>query len=156
MHIFRITLKWSTVDPQHLHDAYKIEPFSIHFSFCEKISINYLLNIHISLRKVIGVFDFKNNVAVVTGSSRSIGRGIVLALATGGCAVTINYSKSRDEAEEVVNTIRQMGGKAVAVKCGVSKREEVENLSTATVDAFETRYITGKILLVDGGRRDFL
>ncbi len=82
------------------------------------------------------MYDFKNKVAVVTGSSRSIGRSIALALARGGCAVTINYSKSRDEADEVVNSIRQIGGKAIAVKCDVSKREEVENLFSATVDAF--------------------
>lgn len=82
------------------------------------------------------MFDFKNKVAVVTGSSRSIGRSIALALARCGCAVTINYRKSRDEADEVVNSIRQMGGKAIAVKCDVSKREEVENMFTATVDAF--------------------
>ena len=83
------------------------------------------------------MFDFKNKVAVVTGSSRSIGRSIALALARCGCAVTINYSKSRDEADEVVNSIRQMGGKAIAVKCDVSKREEVENMFSATVDAFD-------------------
>jgi NAD(P)-dependent dehydrogenase (short-subunit alcohol dehydrogenase family) len=82
------------------------------------------------------VLDFKDKVAVVTGSSRSIGRSIALALARCGCAVTINYRKSRDEADEVVNSIRQMGGKALAVKCDVSKREEVENMFTATVDAF--------------------
>ncbi|EMR73938.1 dehydrogenase of unknown specificity, short-chain alcohol dehydrogenase like [Thaumarchaeota archaeon SCGC AB-539-E09] len=82
------------------------------------------------------MFDFKDKVAVVTGSSRSIGRSIALALARCGCAVTINYRKSRDEAEEVVNSIRQMGGKAIAVKCDVSKREEVENMFTATINAF--------------------
>jgi len=82
------------------------------------------------------VFDFKDKVAVVTGSSRSIGRGIALALARCGCAVTINYRKSRDEANEVVNSIRQMGGKAIAVRCDVSKREEVENMFTATINAF--------------------
>ncbi len=82
------------------------------------------------------MLDFKDKVAVVTGSSRSIGRSIALALARCGCAVTINYRKSRDEADEVVNSIRQMGGKALAVKCDVSKREEVENMFTATVDAF--------------------
>jgi 3-oxoacyl-[acyl-carrier protein] reductase len=82
------------------------------------------------------VFDFTNKVAVVTGSSRSIGRSIALALARCGCAVTINYSKSRDEAEEVVNTIMQMGGKAIAVKCDVSKREEVENLFSSTRSIF--------------------
>ncbi|MQY83311.1 glucose 1-dehydrogenase [archaeon] len=82
------------------------------------------------------MLDFKDKVAVVTGSSRSIGRSIALALARCGCAVTINYRKSRDEADEVVNSIRQMGGKALAVKCDVSKREEVENMFTATVNAF--------------------
>ncbi len=83
------------------------------------------------------MFDFKNKVAVVTGSSRGIGRSIALVLARCGCAVTINYRKSRGEADEVVNSIRQMGGKAIAVKCDVSKREEVENLFTATVNAFD-------------------
>ena len=82
------------------------------------------------------MFDFKNKVAVVTGSSRSIGSGIALAFARSGCAVTVNYSKSREEADAVVNSIRQMGGKAIAVKCDVSKREDVENLFSATVDAF--------------------
>ena len=82
------------------------------------------------------MLDFKNKVAVVTGSSRGIGRSIALALAEGGCAVTINYRKSRDEADEVVNSIRQMGGKAIAVQCDVSKREEVENMFSATINAF--------------------
>jgi NAD(P)-dependent dehydrogenase (short-subunit alcohol dehydrogenase family) len=59
-----------------------------------------------------------------------------LAFAKHGCAVTINYNKSRDEADDVVKTIRQMGGKAIAVKCDVSKREEVENLFTDTIEAF--------------------
>jgi 3-oxoacyl-[acyl-carrier protein] reductase len=82
------------------------------------------------------MLDFKNKVAVITGSSRGIGRSIALALARSGCAVTINYRKSRDEADEVVNSIREMGGEAIAVKCDVSKREEVENMFTSTVNAF--------------------
>ncbi len=58
-----------------------------------------------------------DKVAVVTGASRSIGRAIALALARRGCAVTVNYSKSRDEADEVVKSIKEMGGKAIAVQC---------------------------------------
>ena len=82
------------------------------------------------------MLGFKNKVAVVTGSSRGIGRGIALALARRGCAVTVNYSKSRDEADEVVKSIKEMDGKAIAVQCDVSKREEVEAMFKATINAF--------------------
>ncbi len=82
------------------------------------------------------MLDFKDKVAVVTGASRSIGRGVALALAEGGCAVVVNYRKSRDEADEVVNSITEMGGKAIAVQCDVSKRDEVEAMFKATVDEF--------------------
>ncbi len=82
------------------------------------------------------MYDFKDKVAVVTGASRGIGRSIALALARDGCAVTVNYLKRRGKADEVVNSIRQMGGKAIAVRCDVSKREEVENMFKATIKAF--------------------
>ena len=82
------------------------------------------------------MLDFKDKVAVVTGASRSIGRAIALALARRGCAVTVNYSKSRDEADEVVKSIKEMDGKAIAVQCDISKREEVEAMFKATIDAF--------------------
>jgi NAD(P)-dependent dehydrogenase (short-subunit alcohol dehydrogenase family) len=72
------------------------------------------------------VSEFKNKVAVITGASRSIGRGIAIALAREGCSVVVNYSKSREEADEVVKNIIGMGGKAIAVQCDVSKRSEVE------------------------------
>jgi len=82
------------------------------------------------------VSDFKGKVAVVTGASRSIGRAIALALAGRGCAVAVNYSRSRGEADEVVKSIRGMGGRAIAVRCDVSRRGEVEAMFKATVDAF--------------------
>ena len=82
------------------------------------------------------MYDFKDKVAVVTGSSRGIGRGVALALARCGCAVTIVYRESRDKADEVVKSIKEMGGKAIAVKCDISKREEVENMFKATIKAF--------------------
>jgi len=80
--------------------------------------------------------DFKDKVAVVTGASRSIGRGVALALAREGCSVVVNYRKSKDEADEVVNSIKEMGSKAIAVQCDVSKREDVENMFKATVNEF--------------------
>ncbi|MBT3285243.1 3-oxoacyl-ACP reductase FabG [Candidatus Bathyarchaeota archaeon] len=80
--------------------------------------------------------DFKDKVAVVTGSSRSIGRGVALAFAREGCALVINYRKSRDEADEVVKTIKEMGGKAIVVQCDVSKREDVEAMFKAVIDEY--------------------
>jgi 3-oxoacyl-[acyl-carrier protein] reductase len=80
--------------------------------------------------------DFKDKVAVVTGSSRSIGRGIALAFAREGCAVVVNYSKSREEADEVVDTIEGMGGRAMAVQCDVSKRDEVEAMFAAAIEEY--------------------
>ena len=80
--------------------------------------------------------DFKDKVAIVTGASRSIGRGIALAFAREGCTLVVNYSKSREEADEVVETIKEMGGKAIAVQCDVSKREEVEAMFATAIKEF--------------------
>lgn len=80
--------------------------------------------------------DFMDKVAVITGASRSIGRGIALEFAREGCSVVVNYSKSREEADEVVNTIREMGGRAIAILCDVSKRDEVEAMFTRVIEEF--------------------
>jgi NAD(P)-dependent dehydrogenase (short-subunit alcohol dehydrogenase family) len=82
------------------------------------------------------VLNFRDKVAVVTGSSRGIGRGIALALARGGCTLTIVYREKRDKADEVIKSIKEMDGKAIAVQCDVSKRGEVEAMFKATIDAF--------------------
>jgi len=80
--------------------------------------------------------EFENKVALVTGASRSIGRGIALAFAREGCKVAVNYSKSRVEADEVVDTIMGMGGEAMVVQCDVSKRDEVEAMFAAVIREF--------------------
>ena len=80
--------------------------------------------------------EFKDKVAIVTGASRSIGRGIALAFARESCTVVVNYSKSREEADEVVDTIKKMGSKAIAVQCDVSKREEVEAMFATAIKEF--------------------
>jgi len=80
--------------------------------------------------------DFEDKVAVVTGASRSIGRGIALAFAREGCSVVVNYRTSRDEADEVVDTIKEMGGRAIAVQCDISKRDEVEAMFATAIEEF--------------------
>lgn len=59
--------------------------------------------------------SLNGRVAVVTGSSRGIGRAIGERLAADGASVVINYNRSADEARQVVAGIEARGGKAVAI-----------------------------------------
>ncbi|MGE7997242.1 3-oxoacyl-[acyl-carrier-protein] reductase [Lysinibacillus sp. NPDC093190] len=78
----------------------------------------------------------EGKVAVVTGASRGIGRSIALKLADEGAKVVVNYSGSQAKAEEVVATIQENGGEAIAVQASVSKTEEVTALMDAAVKTF--------------------
>lgn len=71
-------------------------------------------------------------VAIVTGASRGIGRATALALAATGVKVVVNYAQSSAAADAVVQAIQQDGGTAIAIKADVSKSEEVENLIQQT------------------------
>eukprot|EP00968_Pinguiococcus_pyrenoidosus_P016717 scaffold1620_cov233-Pinguiococcus_pyrenoidosus.AAC.17 len=72
-------------------------------------------------------------VAIVTGSSRGLGKAIALSLAAEGCRVVVNYARSAGPAEEVVNEIKAMGNgaDAVAVQADCGKEEEVKKLFAA-------------------------
>lgn len=73
-------------------------------------------------------------VALVTGSSRGIGRGIALQLAQDGWAVGINYLQQRGAAEALVEQLRSEGHEAIAVQADVSNRQAVRKM-VATVEA---------------------
>ena len=64
-------------------------------------------------------------VALITGASRGIGKEIALELSNLGAEVIINYSSSDEKAEEVVNLIKESGGKVHKLKFDVSKEESV-------------------------------
>ena len=75
-------------------------------------------------------------VAVVTGSSSGIGRAIALRLARDGASVVVNYARSRDLAEAVVNEIRTAGCDGLPVRADVSRAEDVSHLLGAAIEAF--------------------
>lgn len=62
----------------------------------------------------------KDQIAVVTGASRGIGREIAKTLAGEGAVVLVNYNGSANKAQEVVDEILAEGGRAEAVQCDVS------------------------------------
>jgi 3-oxoacyl-[acyl-carrier protein] reductase len=80
--------------------------------------------------------DFQDKVAVVTGSSRGIGRAIALRLAAGGARVVVNYRSDASGAEEVVGQIMAGGGQAIAVQADVSDSKQAQALIDAAKEAF--------------------
>lgn len=77
----------------------------------------------------------KDKVAIVTGAAKGIGRGIALVLAQEGASVIVS---DMDQAGclEVVAEIKKLGGEAMAVKCDVSVKTEVDELIFAAVNKF--------------------
>ena len=69
--------------------------------------------------------DLRGKVALVTGSSRGIGRAIALALAQAGADLAVNYISRSAPAREAEAAIVQAGRRAIAVQADVSKSEEV-------------------------------
>ena len=78
----------------------------------------------------------KDKVAIVTGSSRGVGKAVALGYAKDGANVVVNYTSNENAANEVVEAIQSMGCKAVAVKADVAQKSEVENLVNAAIDNF--------------------
>jgi len=75
-------------------------------------------------------------VAIVTGSSRGIGKAIAESFAAEGAKVTVNWVGSEREAQGVVDSIKRGGGDAVSVGADVSKSADVKRLVSATIDRF--------------------
>ena len=65
-------------------------------------------------------------VALITGSSRGIGRAIALAMAKEGANIIITYNTQKGKAEKVVLEIKKIGSKAIAAQMNVSDRKNVQ------------------------------
>ena len=77
-------------------------------------------------------FDLSGKVAVVTGSSRGIGRASAEMLAQMGAKVVVS-SRKADACEAVADDIRKAGGDAHVIPCNISRREEVDALIAGTI-----------------------
>jgi 3-oxoacyl-[acyl-carrier protein] reductase len=77
-----------------------------------------------------------DKIAIVTGGSRGIGRGIALELARRGATLVVNYNSSPDAANEVVEQITTGGGKAMAFQADVSTEDGANNLIKAATDVY--------------------
>jgi 3-oxoacyl-[acyl-carrier protein] reductase len=80
--------------------------------------------------------DTQQRTAIVTGGSKGIGAGIAQRLARDGIAIVVNYSRGRDEAEQVARVIERAGGRAVAVQADLGDNIGVAKLFDAAEQAF--------------------
>ncbi|NCS71282.1 MAG: SDR family NAD(P)-dependent oxidoreductase, partial [Candidatus Aenigmarchaeota archaeon] len=78
----------------------------------------------------------KDKVAIITGSSRGIGRATAIEFAKQGAKVVVNYNKSKEEAEKVVEEITRLGTEAISIKADVSKPDEVKLMINKTLEKF--------------------
>ncbi|WP_298728713.1 SDR family oxidoreductase [uncultured Ferrovibrio sp.] len=78
------------------------------------------------------LFDLSGKVAVITGSSRGIGRSIALRMAQHGAKVVVS-SRKADACEKVAQEIREKGGEAIVVPCNVSDKAQLQALVDATI-----------------------
>lgn len=72
------------------------------------------------------MIDLTGRVALITGSSRGIGRACALKLAEAGADVVVNYVTSKSAAMDVAEQIRDMGRAAAVVRANVSERDDVD------------------------------
>ena len=74
--------------------------------------------------------------AVITGSSQGIGRQIALEFAKNNYNVVINYNESKNEALELIEKIKKLGGTSIAVQADVSKFQEAQKLIDLSLNEF--------------------
>jgi 3-oxoacyl-[acyl-carrier protein] reductase len=80
--------------------------------------------------------DLTGQVALVTGSSRGIGRACALVLARAGADIVVNYVANRAAGEATARDVEALGRRALLVQCDVAKSGEVGGMVQRAADAF--------------------
>jgi len=75
-----------------------------------------------------------DQVAIVTGASRGIGRAVALALASEGAKIVVNYASSSEAAQQVADEIVAAGGSGIALQADVSKADQVDILLNTVME----------------------
>ena len=96
--------------------------------------------------------EFKDQVAIVTGSSSGIGEAAAVGFAKGGGRVVINYSKNEQGALSVVDKCISSGGDAIAIQADVS----IDSHCREVVDQAKKKWGTVDILVNNAGRTKFV
>lgn len=78
----------------------------------------------------------KDKIAVITGASSGIGRGIAKAFAKEGADVVVNYRKSKEKAELLVEEIKKKDCRAIAVQADMAAEDDIERLIASTIEEF--------------------
>src|SRR5215212_118648 len=103
---------------------------------CDRFSVSINLGYRRFTERGLLVGTLKEAVVVVTGASRGLGAAIAEELGRGGAHVVVNYSRSKEPAEEVVARIEEGGSRAIVVQADVSDPEEAQALIDKTIEEF--------------------
>lgn len=91
-------------------------------------------------------------VALVTGGGTGVGRAAILQFARRGFDVVVNYSRSREEAEETAHDAEQLGAKALVVACDVADDEQVR----AMIEQCQQHFGRLDVIVNNAGRTHFI
>jgi len=81
--------------------------------------------------------DLQNDVVLITGASKGIGKSIALYLAEAGADIVVNYRSDEKAAKEICEEISNLGVKAQAIQADVSRYQEAERLVQEAESAFK-------------------
>jgi 3-oxoacyl-[acyl-carrier protein] reductase len=94
----------------------------------------------------------KGRVALITGSSRGIGRAIAIRMAQEGADVVINYVSNEEAASEVMSQVTRMGQRAAALRADVSREEDVRSMIEKAVRTMGKLHIVVNNAQIHRGR----